>query len=486
MGARDFRLSLRQLDRWFANEISTLPRPSVCKVIEAEFGHPAELLLGPDNAVLASTHRTAADQLDRELRTVDLVSWIADKSRSDFHDVYVEVVKMADQLSAVPPAVRAADEHARSVLTRASIAEAVERYYGSPITGFYSATIERGPAISLTVLTNPRWIDLAIPLDSQHEMIGLSKADPESSRELAPVEVRAAIKRIASIEIGQTVLLNNSLYRLTDLIIDANSIAATLGMTSFAAYALTADLLEVELIDSLVDTRNGGPQADLPLRNLYLPTISSATEFENRLCAGGPVCLLAIARDEDYLLLIQERSSRVINVAGRLAVIPKAFHQPLNELGETALSASIERELEEELLGRQDLEQISLDAGRRAAPRHPRSVSEPMRWLLDHPDDFHLQCTGFGINMLSGNYEFSCLVIIDNPEWWRSYGDRVEANWEAMRLRSYSSQDCDGQATLIGDPKWSNEGLFALLQGLRRLAQHNPTRTRVPDIEVRV
>jgi hypothetical protein len=44
----DFALSLRQIDRWFAGNVATSPRPSVCRVIEAEFGFPVAELLAPD------------------------------------------------------------------------------------------------------------------------------------------------------------------------------------------------------------------------------------------------------------------------------------------------------------------------------------------------------------------------------------------------------------------------------------------------------
>jgi hypothetical protein len=45
MNIRDFALSVRQLDRWLAGEVTSLPRPSMCRVLEAEFGEPVERLL---------------------------------------------------------------------------------------------------------------------------------------------------------------------------------------------------------------------------------------------------------------------------------------------------------------------------------------------------------------------------------------------------------------------------------------------------------
>jgi hypothetical protein len=106
-----------------------------------------------------------------------------------------------------------------------------------------------------------------------------------------------------------------------------------------------------------------------------------------------------------------------------------------------------------------------------------------MRWLRAHPDSWRIECTGFGINMVTGTYEFSCLVVIHDPAWWASFGHRIGANWEARRLHRFSSLDSDGILQLIGDPRWSNEGLFALIGALRRLAELDPPRVRGPAVE---
>jgi len=50
-------------------------------------------------------------------------------------------------------------------------------------------------------------------------------------------------------------------------------------------------------------------------------------------------------------------------------------------------------------------------------------------------------------------------------------------------LRRYSTLDRDALTALVLDPAWSNEGLFALLQGLRRLAETGGDRTDLPDID---
>jgi hypothetical protein len=188
------------------------------------------------------------------------------------------------------------------------------------------------------------------------------------------------------------------------------------------------------------------------------------------------------------VLLVQERSTRVINATGRLAVVPKAFHEPTIEATEEVrLSASLERELEEELLGREELEGLAQGSYRLADPFHADRLSEPMQWLIDrrNTDAYRVECVGFGINMVTGNYEFPCLIMIDDEEWWARYGGQVEANWEMERIRRYSSRDAAGLQALAIDPRWSNEGLFAFLQGLRWLADlGNVSRLALPKIDL--
>jgi hypothetical protein len=53
------------------------------------------------------------------------------------------------------------------------------------------------------------------------------------------------------------------------------------------------------------------------------------------------------------------------------------------------------------------------------------------------------------------------------------------------RIRRYSSRDTASLRALAADPRWSNEGLFAFIEGLRRLAELDTvSRVALPDIEV--
>jgi hypothetical protein len=94
-----------------------------------------------------------------------------------------------------------------------------------------------------------------------------------------------------------------------------------------------------------------------------------------------------------------------------------------------------------------------------------------------------MECTGFGFNLVNGNYEFASIVVIDDEEFWATYGGHIEANWESVGLQQYSSLDRRFLAELVAEESWSNEGLFAFLLGLQRLAELDDERVNVPEID---
>jgi len=280
------------------------------------------------------------------------------------------------------------------------------------------------------------------------------------------------------------------LYRLTGIDVTKGEISGSLGMTQFATYALTLDLLESELRDALAAGVPPVP-GSLPLRDAYLPDLRSVLDVAGRLCAGGALALCAFARPADpyrgpadYLLLVQERSGSVVNAARQLAVIPKGFHQPLTDYrGDARIAATLRREMEEELFGRADIDN-TIHERHAADPMHPSRLSAPMRWLLrENPAALRMECTGFGLNLVSGNFEFACLVVVDSDDFWDRFGGEIEACWESASLRQYSSLDSESLAELAGDDGWSNEGLFAFLQGLRRLSKVGGDRVDIPAID---
>jgi hypothetical protein len=463
-------------------------------------------LLGLAEGVPASFPSPAAPTSPLELRSIDFVEWIADHSELTVGEAYDRLAARIGEIENLSDSARYQRAHARAHVTRDQLVVALDRYYssasGSAKGGLYRARV--GPHVLATsVLTRPTWLQPRVPLATPAERFEFvpPMTAPEPAPLLAGERLDAAIDRLAQAELSTTVLANNPIYRLLRLALEPGRLEAAVGLMDFATYALTMDLLESELVDTLAEvsgeralSTTGGQRLGLPLRDAYLPSLAHVLDFERRICAGGPVVLLAAARPGrrhgrpgDFALLVQERSPRVLNVVGRLAVIPKAFHGPTVEpQAEADLSASVHRELEEELLGRDELGNVFDEGLRKVDPFHTDLLSEPLRWLLEHqdPSAYRLECVGFGVNLLTGNYEFPCLMVVNDEEWWARFGGQVEANWEIRRVRLYSSRDAAGLQDLMLDPRWSSEGLFAFVEGLRRLAElDTASRVTVPELD---
>lgn len=379
--------------------------------------------------------------------------------------------------------------------SRQQVARALGEYYGHEPRGsghgLYRARCGRSTEVETSLLTHPEWLDIDCDLTTDDALIlaGTGTPDPPLDSEAA----NAATLRLAEILATGTRFVDMPLYRLVDVDISAGRIGGSLALTRFAQYGLTLDLLEGELADALtsgVAARHGS----LPLRDRYLPDLPSVLDTRARLCAGGALALCAIARPPgpyrrhgDYVLLVQERSGSVVNANRQLAVIPKGFHQPMTDYAnDSRIAATLLREMEEELFGREDIDNTLAEQGPVADPMHPSRLSEPLRWLTENSSVLRMECTAFGLNLVSGNFEFACLIVVDSADFWDRFGGQIRANWESSSLRQYSSLDEASLADLALDDAWSNEGVFAFLQGLRRLKEIGEDRVSIPEIEWKV
>ncbi|WP_410644242.1 helix-turn-helix transcriptional regulator [Amycolatopsis sp. lyj-346] len=371
---------------------------------------------------------------------------------------------------------------------RSVIAEALAGYYAPPTSDHrpYAARCSR-VEVTTSVLTRPAWLDLACSLSPAGDQTAFEGGGTPPP---AVVDERAAVQRLADATASGIRIADVPLYRLLEVDPQPGALRAKVGIASFVEYALGLDLLERELIEYLASGRTARP-GHMPLRDRQLPDVSAVLDLPGRLCAGGVLALTAIARpadpfrgDADFVLLVQKRSAQVVNTANRLSVIPKSFHGPLADLrADARIGVTLRRELEEELFGRTDVDRSAGDL-RVADPMHPTRLSAPMRWLTEQSGRLRMECTGFGLNLVSGNYEFASLVVVEDENFWPRFGGRVEANWEAAGLQQYSTLDGDLVTELIGDENWSNEGLFAFLQGLRRLAEIGGDRVKIPAVEL--
>jgi transcriptional regulator with XRE-family HTH domain len=373
----------------------------------------------------------------------------------------------------------------RGRVEQRQVAGVLRSYYGGTVDGYgtYGIIVDGDATVGTSVVTRPEWLDLGCVLSPGTDRLRFSASLSKPLARLDKWSAERAVDRLAETLAIGTRLIDLPLYWLAELDVSGGKVAGRLGVTQFAHFGLTLDLLEGELLGAIASGTGA-----LPLRDKYLPDMASVVDFSRRLCVGGVVAVCAIARpsgshgDADYLMLAQRRSGHVVNAARRLAVIPRGFHQPLADYREDArIRVTLLREMEEELFGRDDVDNTTGDQ-RSADPMHPSRLSEPMTWLLDHPDRLRLECTGIGLNTVNGNYDLACLIVIDDEQFWQRYGGLIEANWESSSLHRYSSRDPESIAELITDDAWTVEGPFALTQGLRRLATTGGNRVDLPDI----
>lgn len=437
---------------------------------------------------------TAADlKLDHDPETIDLLDWL------DAHaswDAGTAKARVRTLLNGVDAHTSRSLTRMRSAVPRSVVAATLAQIYDVASSEMitFGATFGDGDRFDTSIVTRPDWLNLRLTLGVGNDDLRLRPALTAPDIRLDEVAADAAAARVSRVVAMDTRLVNRPLYQLHRLDIAEGRLSGDVSLTDFTTYALTMDMLEHELLDAIV---NGSAEpGTLPLRTRLLPSLDSVTNLRSRMCVGGPLALFAAARPRgrlragqpDYMLLVQQRSSHVVNAAGRLAVIPKSFHEPLIDFSDDAqLSATLERELEAELFGREDVD-ATIGKQRHAEPFHLTRLSEPMRWLIDHnnTDQWRMECAGFGFNLVSGNFEFASLIVIEDEEWWSRYGGHVEANWETQGLRRYSSRDQDALTDLVHDEAWSNEGLFAFVQGLTRLAETGGARVELPTMKVDV
>jgi hypothetical protein len=459
-------------------------RPATARLFERIFGVSVDELLSPPaglEQVLRDLDTESVEQLDSgpDERMSELAGWLPDSTRR-------RVAARLDELDL--GRVRDRGSRLRSA-GRSQLAHALADYYADRTADYrpYGVDVE-GRNVLTSVLTRREWSEFALPLGADTDRVALADVELDGVGRID--HDHRAVERLAEAAALGVRMTNKPLYRLLDIDIRNGVISGSVGLAHFGVYALTMDLLEGELADVLTAGRSARP-GDLPLRDRHLPDLTSVLDLQSRLCAGGVAGLCAIARPADpyrgpadYALLVQERSGQVVNAAGRLAVIPKGFHEPLTDVrADARIGTTLRREMEEELFGRVEVDSTA-GVIRSAAPMHPGRLSEPMRWLLDVPGRLRTECTGFGLNLVSGNYEFAALVVVDDEEFWSRFAGDIEANWESSGLRLYSSLDGELITKLVMDEVWTNEGLFAFLQGLRRLREIGGDRVSLPSVEV--
>ncbi|MFC0105645.1 transcriptional regulator [Kibdelosporangium aridum] len=453
-------------------------RPSTARLLEKIFGLPIDELLAAPHAEEPTARRAEMDvnRLGGAFDWLDArAGWLPESSQWE----------VMARLASVDTDALHDRQIRRARVGRSHLSRELRAYYADLTDGYGAYGVRfRDDEFVTSIVTRSEWVDLATRLVPENERFNLVTASAAGD----DVDVRHAVDRLTEAAALDVRMTDLPIYRLLDIDVRSGRISGTVTLSSFAEYALSMDLLEGEFVDALA-----GERGKLPLRERYLRDLAAVLDMGGRLCAGGVLALCAIARPADphrgpadFAILVQERSATVLNGARRLSVIPKSFHQPLKDpRADVRISATLLREMEEELFGRVEVDG-TVGGHRLAAPMHPSRLSAPMRWLTEESGRLRMECTGFGLNLVSGNYEFAGLVVIDDDKFWTRFGGYVEANWEAVGLRVYSSLDADLIGELVTDESWSNEGLFAFLLGLKRLGELGGDRVRLPELTATV
>lgn len=281
------------------------------------------------------------------------------------------------------------------------------------------------------------------------------------------------------------VLEDNPLYRLVNVTFQG-PLTATFTEDRYLNYRFTTGLLEDELVDVMLQSAAAGvSKKQYPLRNLLLPDIGALVNCSARCCAGGLGCVFALARtdEEDFLIPIERRSKFVGDGRGMLAVLPKGIHQA--EIGhsvESEIEWSVYRELAEEVFGKPE---------RQHQPRHDYYMRQghplyipAVAYFREQKRNCYQEMVGFGLNAVSGNYEFAILLAVHAEKYYDVFERELEfKHWEWDKWIPVSTRDPDHIKEVLLDKALCSESVFHLAEGLLRLAELEPRRVRLPKIE---
>ncbi|GAB3292732.1 hypothetical protein [Parasphingorhabdus pacifica] len=286
-------------------------RPATARLLERIFGDSVETLLGePDphevpSDVPSAGHRnedrsSASLRTQAEMNTAavseasatgaemagDLVSAFAWLDQHAGWAVGTAKRKVRSRLSRVSAGDLLDRNARRSRVGRTAVAEALAEYYGQAVTNGYSVhrVCVDAREIGTSLLTRPDWTGLGIPLTPKHDILALVDQAPGSST--SPVDSRKAIHRLAEATALGVRMTNAPLYRLHDVDLTGDTVNGSLGLASFAEYALTSDLLEGELLDAISQGQPIRP-GELPLRGEYLPDLSAVLDLGARSVSAG-------------------------------------------------------------------------------------------------------------------------------------------------------------------------------------------------------
>lgn len=370
-------------------------------------------------------------------------------------------------------------------VTNSMLCEFMDYFYGSRgNTKKFEryAILVNGARIDTTIFTKKGDWDFTIKSSAVSMIL---KEDQDRGVSLVPAAAKDYAQKIAlQLKYAGVTIYNERLFRL--LSFDSFNSPTLFSEVDFVTYRFSSGLLEAELRDELAACRGNvvallSNNGSVPLRRLLLPNVDAIDNFGERICCGGIGGVVAMRRSDDYWIPLQIRSQKVSDGRGLMAVIPKAFHQPIVGDGEEAnVHHTFFRELAEELFGVKEAEHSSAAFAKDWFFKdHP-----PLQWFKRN-DKWHCEIVAFGLNALGGNYDFGMLLCVDDPHYYEEFFGDATRNWEAEKTRvvGVSTMNNGEIERLLTEERWANESLFHFVQALLRLKEIDPDRVSLPAID---
>lgn len=368
-------------------------------------------------------------------------------------------------------------------LTHSNMCRFVEAFYetDSKISDLRRYKLEvNGKSVETTIFTKNEFLNIKKnPLELPLKLVpGEDKDTSVIPKDFA----NFALKVAARLEQIGVDIWDAPLYRLVELSeLEKHNLFTKI---NFLDYRFSSGLLLDELTDEIIDSKGQieslvNSSRTFKLRRKLMPDLDSIINLKSRICCGGIGTVFALRRESDYLIPLHIRSSRVSDGRELLAVLPKAFHQPIIDPDiEVNVFWTLFRELYEELFGG--------DEAKKDSPYLAHDwyfdSSEGLKWFESN-DSYRCEVTSFGYNGIAGNYDYGLLLVIEDPNYEKEYRRSMRKNWELKHTIWVSTINTRKLADMIIEGNWASESLFHFIEGLLRLKEIDPKRVNPPDIE---
>jgi hypothetical protein len=344
--------------------------------------------------------------------------------------------------------------------------------------------------ISADIVSEKSWLGVKLPLENEqnHYRLVSNKLERMNISEIEAAKLLLAFER------RNVKIYNEPIFSLQEIHL-GSKLSVSFSLAHYFDYKFKFGLLEDELVQALVDSELSLANAinkrdrEFQLRNEILPDANAVAEFSKRICAGGANILLAFRRPapyDDFIFLIKKRSQQVSSGRGVLGLVPTGCHQPITVATasqEVSLTSTIYREIFEELFGG---DEVNTEKNH-LAPDWYMDYPQ-LDWFRKNKNQFVLEVTSFGLNLLEGTYEFGILFAIEDPSYWSQFGRTIVTNFEVLDYETppiSTRIDSARLATILRNPMTADVSVFSLAHGLHRLKDLHPSRVKLPRIEFR-